>query len=151
MSMKPQTLRRLINFWPPLLFNAIRATYISRDFRELEVALKLRWFNRNYVGTHFGGNLFAMTDPWYMVMLIQNLGSAYYVWDKTATIEFIAPGRGKVTAKFELSEERLAEIRAQTAGGKKYLPSFMIEIRDEQNDLVARVRKTLYVKLRSTT
>lgn len=144
--MTPKTLRRFINFWPPLLFNAIRATHISEDFREIDVVLRLRWFNRNYVGTHFGGNLFAMTDPWYMVMLIQNLGGAYYVWDKSAAIDFIAPGRGRVTAKFELSEERLAEIRAQTASGEKYLPSFSIDILDENNELVARVRKTLYVK-----
>lgn len=147
--MKPNILRRLINFWPPLLFNSISATHISQDFREVEVALKLRWCNRNYVGTHFGGHLFAMTDPWYMVMLIQNLGRAYYVWDKSATIDFIAPGRGKVTARFELSEERLADIRAHTAGGEKYLPSFSIDILDENKNLVARVRKTLYIKLKS--
>lgn len=147
--MKPQTLRRFINYWPPLLFNAISATHISQDFRKVEVALKLRWFNRNYVGTHFGGNLFAMTDPWYMVMLIQNLGRDYYVWDKSAAIDFISPGRGRVRASFCLTDEILAEIRARTASGEKYLPSFTIDILDENNNLVARVHKTLYIKRKS--
>lgn len=148
--MKPPILRRFINFWPPLLFNAISATHISEDFRQVEVAIKLRWFNRNYVGSHFGGNLFAMTDPWYMLMLIHNLGREYFVWDKSASIDFIAPGRGTVTARFVLSEETLAEIRINTVAGEKYLPKFVVEIVDENKNIVARVHKTLYVKLKNS-
>ncbi len=144
--MKPSTLRRFINIWPPFWCNAISATYISSDFCQIDVALKLRFYNRNYVGTHFGGNLFAMTDPWYMLMLIQNLGRDYFVWDKKATIDFIAPGRGTVTAHFELTKEKLAEIKSATEGGEKYLPEFSIEILDEKKQLVARIHKTLYVK-----
>lgn len=144
--MKPQTVRRFINFWPPFLCNSIRATYISEDFRQVDVALKLRWFNRNYVGTHFGGNLFTMTDPWYMLMLIQNLGRDYFVWDKAANIDFISPGRGTVTVKFFLSEEKINEIREKTSTGEKYLPTFDVEILDEDSNLVARVHKTLYIK-----
>lgn len=144
--MKPQTLRRFVNLWPPLLFNAISATYISEDFRKIDVSLKLRWFNRNYVGTHFGGNLFAMTDPWYMLMLMQNLGKDYFVWDKAANIDFISPGKGNVTAGFILSEERINEIRVHTANGEKYLPTFDIDILDENKNIVARVHRTLYVK-----
>jgi acyl-coenzyme A thioesterase PaaI-like protein len=144
--MKSSWLRRLINFWPPFLCNSITATYIAKDFREIHVALKLRFYNRNYVGVHFGGNLFAMTDPWYMLMLMQNLGRDYYVWDKKATIEFIAPGRGTVTAKFLLAEETLEDVRKATANGKKYLPEFTVEIYDAHQNLVARVVKTVYIK-----
>ena len=146
--MKSKTLRRVINFWPPFLFNSIHARRITDDFREIDVSLKLRFYNRNYVGTHFGGNLFAMTDPWYMLMLMQNLGRDYFVWDKKASIDFIAPGRGTVIAKFVLTPERLEEIKAQTAAGEKVLPEFVVEIFDEQQILVARVHKTLYVKLK---
>lgn len=144
--LKPTTVRRFVNLWPPLWCNSISATHISEDFREIEVALKLRFYNRNNVGTHFGGNLFAMTDPWYMMMLMQNLGREYFVWDKKASSDFISPGRGTVTAKFLLTEEKLAEILAATAGGEKCLPEFVVEIYDGQHALVARVHKTLYVK-----
>ena len=143
--MKPQTVRRFINLWPPLLFNSIRAT-IREDFRQVDVVLKLHWFNRNNVGAHFGGNLFAMTDPWYMLMLMQNLGKDYFVWDKAANIDFISPGRGKVTAKFMLTEETINVIRNNTASGEKYFPTFDIEILDENKKIVARVHKTLYIK-----
>jgi acyl-coenzyme A thioesterase PaaI-like protein len=144
--MKPQTFRRLINLWPPFWCNSIRVTRITENFREVDVSLKLRFYNRNYVGTHFGGNLFSMTDPFYMLMLLQNMGRDYFVWDKKAAIDFVSPGRGTVTAKFILTEEKLAEVRAQTANGEKALPEFHIDILDEDNKLVARVHKTLYVK-----
>jgi len=144
--MKSTLLRHLINYWPPFLFNAIRTTYISDDFREIHVSLKLRFYNRNYVGTHFGGNLFSMTDPWYMLMLMQNLGREYFVWDKKATIDFLSPGRGTVTAKFLLTAERVEEIVAATTKGEKYLPEFIVDVLDTNQHLVARVHKTLYIK-----
>lgn len=144
--MKATILRHIINVWPPLFFNAIKATYISDNFREIHVSLKLRWYNRNNVRVQFGGNLFAMTDPWYMLMLMENLGRDYYVWDKKASIDFISPGRGHVSARFILTEEKIAEILAATANGEKYLPEFEIDILNAENKLVARVHRTVYVK-----
>jgi acyl-coenzyme A thioesterase PaaI-like protein len=144
--MKAGTLRFFINLWPPLFFAGIRASSISEDFRTANVELKLRWYNRNYVGTQFGGSLFSMTDPWYMVMLMHNLGRDYFVWDKHADIEFIAPGRGHVSAHFHLDDETIASIRANTAEGQKYLPQFIIDIVDADKQLVARVKRTLYVR-----
>jgi acyl-coenzyme A thioesterase PaaI-like protein len=145
-SIKASTLRRLINLWPPFLFNAIAATYMSDDYKCVKVSLALRWYNRNYVGTHFGGNLFAMTDPWFMLMLLENLGRDYFVWDKRASIDFIAPGKGTVTAQFVLEEAMLNLIRDKTKTGEKYLPEFVVDILDENNQVVARVNKVVYVK-----
>lgn len=144
--MKAGTFRRLANLWPPLFFAGIHATRISEDYRRVDVAMKLRWYNRNYVGTQFGGSLFAMTDPWYMLMLMHNLGRDYFVWDKQAEIEFIAPGRGEVTAHFCLDDELIHTIRTYTSNGDKYLPRFTIDIIDADHQLVARVERTLYVR-----
>ncbi|WP_432720431.1 DUF4442 domain-containing protein [Jeongeupia wiesaeckerbachi] len=144
--MKASTLRRLINWWPPFLLTGIHATHISADFHEVDVELRLRWYNRNYVGTHFGGSLFAMTDAWYMLMLLHVLGRDYYVWDQSASIDFLAPGRGVVTARFRLDRATLDDIRTRTDGGEKYLPRFQVDILDAKGETVARVRKTLYVR-----
>lgn len=138
--------RRLVNFWPPLFFAGIRARHISADYREIEVRLKLRPHTRNMVGTQFGGSLFAMTDPWYMMMLSYNLGPDYFVWDKSAHIDFLAPGRTEVTAHFHIDDAILSEIRERTVGGHKYLPEFTVTIRDREGQPVARVRRTLYVR-----
>ncbi|BCL75349.1 DUF4442 domain-containing protein [Jeongeupia sp. HS-3] len=144
--MNARTLRLLINWWPPFLLTGIHATRITPDFHEVDVELRLRWYNRNYVGTHFGGSLFAMTDAWYMLMLMHTLGGDYYVWDQSASIDFLAPGRGIVTARFRLDAATLDDIRAHTADGDKYLPQFCVDIIDSQGEVIARVNKTLYVR-----
>lgn len=121
---------------------------IAADWSEASVELRLGWLNRNYVGTHFGGSLFAMTDPFFALLLMHRLGGRYLVWDQAGRIEFVAPGRGTVSALFELPEERVAQIRAQAEGGDKVLPQFGVEIRDRAGALVASVHKTLYVRLK---
>jgi len=144
--MKAAPSRRVFNLWPPFLFAGIRVTAISPDFRDVRVELRQHWYNRNYVGTHFGGSLFAMTDPFWMIMVMRNLGPGYMVWDKAAEIEFVKPGRGTVQAHFLLEPAVIEEIRAATAGDEKLLRWFDTEVRDAGGDLVARVRKQIYVR-----
>ena len=135
-----------MSLWPPFLGAGIKVKHIAADFREVVVSMKLRWYNRNYVGTHFGGSLAAMTDPFYMLMLIHILGNEYTVWDKTSTIDFIAPGRGTVTARFSLNDDQIAEIKNETASGNAYFPELSVDIVNESDEVVARVNKKLYVR-----
>jgi hypothetical protein len=135
-----------MSLWPPFLGAGIKVKHIAADFREVVVSMKLRWYNRNYVGTHFGGSLAAMTDPFYMLMLIHILGSEYIVWDKSSTIVFIAPGRGTVTARFRLNDDQIAEIKESTAKGDAYLPEFSVDIVNESGEVIATVKKILYVR-----
>ncbi|GHH59831.1 MAG: DUF4442 domain-containing protein [Gammaproteobacteria bacterium] len=144
--MKAGLLRFGLNLWPPFLFTGIHVTTLAEDYRHARVELRMRPWNRNYVRTHFGGSLFAMTDPFWMLLVMHNVGRDYYVWDKAGTIEFVKPGRGTVVAEFRLDDALLEEIRAATAGGEKYLRWFENEVTDAQGDVVARVRKQLYVK-----
>lgn len=146
MKLTPARMRLLFNLWPPFLFAGIRVESLGRDWRHARVRLALRWYNRNYVGTHFGGYLFAMTDPFWMVMVMESLGPGYVVWDKAAEIEFVAPGRGPVRAEFRLEDSVLEEIRAATAGGAKHLRWFETDVAAADGSLVARVRKQLYVR-----
>jgi hypothetical protein len=117
--MNARTLRRLFAIWPPFRFSGIRVEALSDDWRYARVRLKLRWYNRNYVRTQFGGALFAMADPFWMVMLINTLGRDYVVWDKAGAIDFITPGREDVFAEFLLDDATVDEIRAATANGEK--------------------------------
>ena len=140
------TLRRVLNVWPPFLFAGVRVHTISDDYRHARVELRQRWYNRNFVGTHFGGSLFAMTDPFWMIMTMQALGDGYIVWDKAAEIEFVKPGRGTVVAEFVLDDGVLDRIRAATDGGEKLLHWFETPVTDAGGDVVARVRKQVYVR-----
>ena len=137
-----------MRWWPPFLGAGIQVRSFTDDFRDAVVEMKLGRLNRNAVGTHFGGSLYAMTDPFFAIMLMHNLGEQFLVWDKAGAIEYVAPGRGTVHAHFHLSERRIAEIRAEAEGGSKVFPEFHVSIKDEADALVAKVRKTLYVRLK---
>lgn len=146
MKFSPTAFKRLINCYPPYLGAGVKVTYISKDWRELHVSMSLHWYNRNAVGTHFGGSLYAMVDPHLMLLLMQILGKEYWVWDKSAKIEFVKASRKKVTAMIKISDDDLDLIKELTATGDKHYADFEIEIKDEDNDLIAVVKKTLYVR-----
>ena len=142
-------MRWLLNVYPPYLGAGIRVHRISPDFRELDVRMGLHWFNRNYVATHFGGSLYSMTDPFFMLMMMKNLGPDYIVWDKAAVITFRRPGKGTVTAAFRLLQSQLDEAAARTQGGAKYCPIFTVDVVDQADQAVARVEKELYIRRKS--
>ncbi|MDR2872704.1 MAG: DUF4442 domain-containing protein [Xanthomonadaceae bacterium] len=144
--MKAFFFRHLLNLWPPFLFTGIHVTKLDKDYRTARVELRMRFWNRNYHGTHFGGSLFAMADPFWALLTIFRLGKDYYIWDKAGTIEFIKPGRGVVYCAFQLEDDVLERIRAATVTGKKYFHWFESEILDSDGDVVAKLRKQIYVR-----
>lgn len=144
--MKAASLRRLFNVWPPFLFTGIHVRTLSAGWPHARVELRMRPWNRNYVGTHFGGSLFAMTDPFWMIMVMECLGRDYIVWDKAADIEFVQPGRGIVHAELRVTDALLDEIRSASAGGEKFLHWCPVDFINSQGEVVARVRNQLYVR-----
>ncbi|MBI5296643.1 MAG: YiiD C-terminal domain-containing protein [Chloroflexi bacterium] len=145
--MKPFWMRvreRLINWYPPLLGAGIRSR--SVDDRTIDVEMKLTALNRNIVGVHFGGSLYAMCDPWFMLILMRALGKEYIVWDKAAGIRFVKPGQGTVRAHFHIPQSRVDEIRAAADQNGKVEPTFTVDVLDAEGNVVAQVEKLLYVR-----
>lgn len=140
---------KLINLYPPLIGAGIRVTQVNADMTAIDVELKLNWWNRNVVGTAFGGSLYMMCDPFFMAILMTNLGRNYIVWDKAASIQFLKPGRSHVTAHFEIGPAEIAAIREKADTLSKFEPEFDVDIRDKDGIIVARVHKTLYVRRKS--
>ena len=141
-----RSLRRLLNLWPPFLFTGIHVGALADDFNHARVELRMRPWNRNYVGTHFGGSLFAMTDPFWMLLVMNALGDDYIVWDQAGEIRFLAPGRGTVAANFLLEDGLLNDIRSATASGEKHHRWFETVILGTDGAPVAQVRKQLYIR-----
>src|SRR5947199_603866 len=129
-----QALRRGVNLWPPFLGAGIRVKRIASDMKAIDVEMKLRWWNANYVGTHFGGSLFAMTDAFYMLMLMANLGRDYIVWDRAARLRYRKPGKGTVRAEFRLTDAQLDDIRDKLNTQPKYEPTVLVEVKNEQGE-----------------
>lgn len=148
MAMTPRRLRRVLRWWPPFVFSGIRVLEIADDWSSARIELRRRWYTANYVGTHFGGSLFAMTDPFWMILVMETLGRGYTVWDKAADIEFIKAVREPVYAQIRVDPVAIAELRSATASGEKVLRWFETEIRTAAGELVARSRKQLHVRLK---
>ncbi|MBS3896922.1 DUF4442 domain-containing protein [Silanimonas sp.] len=146
--MPPRLLRHVFNLWPPFLFTGIHVTRLAADWRSAEVELRMRPWNRNYVGTHFGGSLFAMTDPFWMILVMRALGPDYLVWDKAGEISFVKPGRGTVRCRFDLDTAVIEALKAAAADGSRVLRWFDCPVFDASGDVVAQVRKQLYVRLK---
>ena len=144
-------MRRLLNLWPPFLGAGIRVKRLQSDWKQIDVELNLHFWNANFVGTHYGGSLYSMTDPFYMLMLIENLGRDYIVWDKSANIRFRKPGKGRVVARFRLSDEQIEAIRRDLQTQPKIEPTFLVEVTDESGAVIAEVQKVLHVRKKNSS
>lgn len=146
---RARRLRRLLGIYPPYLGAGIRVTEVSDDYSAIEVRMKLHWWNRNYVGTHFGGSLYTMCDPFYVLILLELLGRDFIVWDKAATIRFRRPGKGTVFARFHIPPERVEEIRRDAMERSVVEPTFTVEVKDAEGRIVADVEKLVYVRYKA--
>ena len=144
--LSPKTVVKLLSYWPPYLMAGVKIDYVQDDFKKIVVKMKQRFWNTNYVGSHFGGSLYSMTDPFYMFMLLENLKQEHIVWDQSAEIEFLKPAKGVVTAVFEINDVVLSEIKSQALEEFSFSRSFDVEILDESKTLVAKVKKGLYIR-----
>lgn len=145
-AMKTSTLMKILRFYPPFLGAGISVKDFKEDLSYVLVQMKLHFWNKNYVSTHFGGSLYSMVDPFYMLMLIKNLGPNYIVWDKAANIRYKKPAKGTVFARFELTAEQINEIKKQLETNQVIEPVFKVTITDSNDQIVAEVEKTLHIK-----
>jgi acyl-coenzyme A thioesterase PaaI-like protein len=140
--------RWAFNWFPAYRGTGARVEYIAADWLEIRVRLPLSWRTRNYVGTIFGGSLYAALDPMYMVMLMRRLGPAFIVWDKAASIRFLRPGRTTLRATFRLERETVEAIRMEAMRLGKLERDFEVNLVNDAGAIHATCIKTLYVRWR---
>ena len=140
------TLRRFWNLWPPYLFTGIRVLEVAPDGLSAKVRLRLHWWNRNAFGTHFGGSLLAMVNPFWPLLVLHRLGRDYIVWDTKNEIEFVRALREDVFAEFRLDPAIVEAMRAEAAGGARVLRWFPFEIASAAGEIAARGRIEVYVR-----
>jgi acyl-coenzyme A thioesterase PaaI-like protein len=143
--------RLKFNFFPAYRGTGARVVYIADDYREVRVKIPLNWRTRNYVGTIFGGSLYAGIDPIYMLMLIKNLGGEYIVWDRAAKIRFRRPGKEALFADFRLTQEDLDEIKAILETRRAVDRVYTVELADKSGKVHAIIEKTLYIAKKDET
>lgn len=147
-SLRTRLFRWGFNLWPCYRGTGARVAFIANDWREVRVRLPLSWRTRNYVGTIFGGSLYAAVDPFFMIMLMKNLGPDYVVWDKAASVRFRRPGRTTLTATFHLDEAECTEIRDLLSHLPKVDRTYTVDLMDREGTVHATVEKVVHVARR---
>lgn len=139
---------KVLNAYPPFIGAGIRVVGVKTDdtYRSITVSLKHRWWNMNLFGSAFGGSMYAMTDPFYAMLVKTGLGPGYTVWDKSATVRYLKPGVGTLHTTFTLSTTQLKEIQDQVEAAGKAEPEFTSVVVDEKGVKVCEVVKTVHVK-----
>ena len=144
-SFKSRIFRWGFNFFPAYRGTGGRLVYVADDFKEIHIKLPLNWRTRNYVGTIYGGSMYASIDPIYMLMLIKILGPEYIVWDKAARIRFRKPGKDTLFADFKLTGEEIAEIKRLAENERSIDRIYNVELKDKSGVVHARIEKTIYI------
>ncbi|WP_025651499.1 MULTISPECIES: DUF4442 domain-containing protein [Psychrobacter] len=144
----PHLLKLRINTYAPYVGAGIKIEHINLDQGLCVVSMGLNALNKNIVGTQFGGSLYSMVDPFYMLMLMHQLGSSYVVWDKSSHIDFVAPGNSKVITRMKIPSTELITIQELAKDGDAVFRDYQADIFDDQQKLIATVTKTIYIRLR---
>ncbi|MEQ6168414.1 DUF4442 domain-containing protein [Ekhidna sp. MALMAid0563] len=122
-----------------------RVVKVERDFSSVEVKIPLSYKNKNYVGTIFGGSLFAATDPIYMVQLIQILGKDYVVWDKSSMVKFKRPANSDAFAAFAFTEDEISKLKADISEKKEVDLIKPVLLKSKDGKLFCEIEKVIYV------
>ncbi|OBY73557.1 DUF4442 domain-containing protein [Acinetobacter gyllenbergii] len=142
----PAISKFMLNHYSPYRGAGITIETIDLDDYYIRVKMPLTRRNRNLVGTHFGGSLYSMVDPFYMLILIHHLGHKYIVWDKSATINFLSPGRNTVYAEIRLNADEITEIKKLAENHEPVLRHYSLNIVDDAGTRIAEVEKVLYIR-----
>ena len=144
-DLKSKLKRLTFNLFPAIRGTGVWVSFISNDYREIHIRLPLNWRTRNYVGTIFGGSIYASTDPFYMLQLMQILGTKYVVWDKSAQIKFKRPIQKTVYARFLITDEILNEIKENVKNNNTYTIDLPVLLQDKEATIYAEIIKTIYI------
>ena len=145
-SLRTFLFRQGFNLWPCYRGTGARVTHIASDWSEVRVTLPASLWTRNYVGTIFGGSMYAAVDPFFMIMLMKRLGPGFVVWDKAATIRFKKPGRTRLFARFTLPPGEEAAIHGALEHERSADRTYTVELVDGEGTLHASVEKVAYVR-----
>lgn len=136
----------MLNHYSPYKGAGIEIDNIDLKNYHVRIKMPLTLRNQNIVGVHFGGSLYSMVDPFYMLILMHHLGPKYMVWDKAATINFLSPGRSTVYADVRLDLNEINHIKELTDNYQPIYRIYTLNIFDDSGLRIAEVQKTIYIR-----
>lgn len=149
MIVSEKTLKWGLCLYPPMLFQRIWVRRFHTGFRGVDVKINKSLFNKNYNGSIFGGTIYAATDPFYALLfdqLLQREGFKIRVWLKSASIQYLKPGRSDLFFTLIITDEMLNEAIEALNNGGKFIKAYPMEIFNKSGELCATVMNEVYIR-----
>lgn len=149
MTISQNALKWVMRLYPPLLFQRIWVQRFEGEFKSCTVKINKSFLNKNYNGSIFGGTIYAATDPFYALLfdqLMQRKGFKVRVWLKSASIQYIKPGRSNLYFTISLTDEMIdeAEIALRTVG--RFVKAYPMELTNKNGEICATVMNEVYIR-----
>src|ERR1700753_363920 len=142
MVVSEKVLKWALRFYPPLLFQRIWVIGFNKGFRGVRVKVNKSLINNNYNNSIFGGTIFASADPFYPLLFHQILTHKGYkirVWLKSASIDYIKPGRTDLFFNIDISETDIQKIEHILNTTGKLVKAYPIEMYNKAGELCVTV------------
>ncbi|EDM38380.1 hypothetical protein PBAL39_02157 [Pedobacter sp. BAL39] len=149
MMVSENTLKWGLCLYPPLFFQRIWVKRFHKGFRGVDVKINKSLFNRNYNGSIFGGTIYAATDPFYAILfdqLLQREGFKVRVWLKSASIQYLKPGRSDLFFTIHISDEMMDEAITSLNTSGKFVKAYPMELRNRAGECCATVVNEVYIR-----
>jgi len=122
----PVVSKFMLNRYAPYKGAGIEIDKIDLANHHIRVKMPLTRKNRNIAGVHFGGSLYSMVDPFYMLLLIHHLGPVH--------------------ADIRVDFQEIEQIKALAENYAPVIRNYSLNIFDEAGLRIAEVQKTLYIR-----
>jgi hypothetical protein len=149
MIVSEKTLKWALRLYPPMLFQRIWIKRFHKGFSGVDVKIGKSIINTNFNGSIFGGTIYGATDPFYAVLfdqLLQRRGFKVRVWLKSASIQYLKPGRSHLYFTIVITDEMLEEASAALHTIGKFVKAYPMEIKDVDGVICATVMNEVYIR-----
>lgn len=133
------------NFHPAFRGTGGRVAYISPDLTHVRVRLPMARRTRNFVGSLYGGSLFAVTDGVHVAMLLTLMERNVIIWDKAASIRYRRPAYTTLYADFRLAADELEQIEQELDAQHETSRRYTIELKDDLGNIYTVVERMVYI------
>ena len=141
----------MLNLWIPFIFNRIKIVHVSNDFRQIDVRLKLSFWNRNPGKAIWGGAIFSAADSFYPIMLKQNAlynGIETQFFTKSTQVNYIKEAKTNLMFNFELTEDEISNMVRMLNEEGKYQEWHTVYGMDNNLKKCVKVKIQPYLRVR---
>lgn len=149
MKASENSIKWLMRLYPPMLLQRIWVQKIHKGFRGADIKINRSLFTLNFGKAIFGGTIFSATDPFYAILfgqILKHKGYNITVWLKSASIQYLKPGRTDLYYSISVTEEMINEVESELNTKGIFVKTYPIEVYSKTGELCAVAKNEIYIR-----